>query len=40
MEAHGYRLALKHYTRAGQRRIDAGGDPEAYAYNAIFEPAR
>jgi FkbM family methyltransferase len=38
MEAQGYRLALKHYTRAGQRRIDAGGDPEAYAYNAIFEP--
>lgn len=38
MEALGYRLALKHYTRAGLRRIETGGDPEAYAYNAIFEP--
>ncbi len=38
MEAHGYRLAVKHYTRAGLRRIEAGGDSEAYAYNAIFHP--
>lgn len=39
LEKQGYRVAEKHYTRAGLRRIEAGGDPEAYAYNAIFHPA-
>ncbi len=35
---HGYALADRHYTRSGLRKIAAGGDPEAYAYNAIFRP--
>lgn len=39
MRDSGYRLVTKHYTRTGLRKIEAGGDPEAYAYNAIFEPA-
>jgi FkbM family methyltransferase len=38
LAAHGYSLADRHYTRSGLKRIAAGGDPEAYAYNAIFRP--
>ena len=36
MEYSGYHLDNKHYTRAGQRKIDVGGDPEVYGYNAVF----
>lgn len=39
MEQHGYALERKHYTRTGLRKIEAGGDPEAYGYNAVFRPA-
>ena len=38
MSRHGYHLADRHYTRSGLKKIAAGGDPEAYAYNAIFRP--
>jgi FkbM family methyltransferase len=38
MSRHGYRLADRHYTRSGLKKIAVGGDPEAYAYNAIFHP--
>ncbi len=36
LESHGYKMVLKHYSRSGQKKIAEGGDPEAYAYNAIF----
>jgi FkbM family methyltransferase len=38
LSTHGYALVDRHYTRSGLRKIAAGGDPEAYAYNAIFRP--
>lgn len=38
LTGHGYVLADRHYTRSGLKKIAAGGDPEAYAYNAIFRP--
>ena len=36
MKDHRYRLADKHYTRSGSRKIKEGSDPEALSYNAIF----
>jgi FkbM family methyltransferase len=36
MEMIGYRVVDKNYTVQGLRRIAAGGDPEAYRYNAVF----
>jgi FkbM family methyltransferase len=36
MEAHNYTLTNKHFTRSVSRRIERGGDPEKYHYNAIF----
>jgi FkbM family methyltransferase len=38
LAGHGYVLADRHYTRSGLKKVTAGGDPEAYAYNAIFRP--
>lgn len=38
MEARGYALADRHYTRSGLKRIAEGLDPEDYAYNAVFRP--
>ncbi len=39
MEDSGYAVDHKHYTRTGLKKIAAGGDPEAYAYNAVFRAA-
>jgi FkbM family methyltransferase len=36
MEAHNYTLTNKHFTRSVSRRIEKGGDPDKYHYNAIF----
>ena len=40
MNTQGYALINKHYTRAGQKRKERGGDPEEQSYNAIFKPER
>ena len=39
MQAQGYALAGRNDTMGGLRQINAGADPEAVAYNAIFRPA-
>ena len=36
MEAHKYILTDTHYTRAGQKRKERGGDSEVKSYNALF----
>jgi FkbM family methyltransferase len=36
MKGHRYRLSRRHYTRSSLRRIEKGGDAEAFSYNAIF----
>ena len=38
MRACGYGLAYKHFTRSGLKRIERGGNEEAYLYNAVFKP--
>lgn len=39
LEKHGYELSSKGYTYSGLKLIASGGDPEDYAYNAVFRPA-
>ena len=39
MQAQGYAFAGRNDTMGGLRQINAGADPEAVAYNAIFQPA-
>lgn len=37
MHGFDYKIHLKHFTRQGQRLVDAGHDPEEYGYNAVFK---
>jgi len=39
MKTHNFLLSAKHYTRAAQRRIANGANPDDLYYNAIFRPA-
>jgi len=38
MRAHGYQVAVRHFTQEGKERLASGADPEEIAYNAIFTP--
>ena len=36
LEKHGYPLSYRHYTQAGQRKIDLGADPETVICNSVY----